>query len=70
MEITIHGMSHEGDGVGRTPDGQVVFVEGGLPGDTVRVEFTAKKKKVQFGRVQELLVPSPDRVVQPEQVVA
>ncbi len=63
MEITIHGMSHEGDGVGRTPDGQVVFVEGGLPGDTVRVEFTAKKKKVQFGRVEELLVPSPERVV-------
>ena len=63
MEITIHGMSHEGDGVGRTPDGQVVFVEGGLPGDVVLVEFTAKKKKVQFGRVKELLVASPDRVV-------
>ena len=63
MEITIHGVSHEGDGVGRTADGQVVFVEGGLPGDTVRVEFTTKKKKIQFGRVVDIVKPSEERVV-------
>ena len=63
MEIVIHGVSHEGDGVGRTPEGKIVFVQGGLPGDTARVELTVKKKKVQHARLTDLVVPSANRVV-------
>jgi 23S rRNA (uracil1939-C5)-methyltransferase len=63
MEIVIHGVSHEGDGVGRTREGKIIFVQGGLPGDTARVELTVTKKKVQYARVLELVVASEDRVV-------
>lgn len=63
MEIVIHGVSHEGDGVGRTPEGKIIFVQGGLPGDTARVELTVRKKKVQYARLTDLVVASEDRVV-------
>ncbi|MEM9986851.1 MAG: 23S rRNA (uracil(1939)-C(5))-methyltransferase RlmD, partial [Bacteroidota bacterium] len=41
--------------------GEVVFVEGGVPGDRARVHVYGKKKKVLAGRVEELLSPSEKR---------
>lgn len=61
QDISIHGMSANGEGVGRLPDGRVVFVDGTLPGDTARVELTETRKRVQYGRVDAIVRPSSGR---------
>ena len=55
VELTIEDMSTEGQGIGRTDGGLVVFVQGALPGDTAAVELTKVKKNYAFGRIVELL---------------
>src|SRR5919197_526757 len=64
LELTIDDLAFGGEGVGRV-DGYVVFVRGGLPGDRLRVRLTEARGR--FGRavVDEVLVPSPDRVAPP-----
>ena len=61
VELTIEDMSAEGQGIGRTEDGMVVFVSGALPGDTARVELTKVKKNYALGRAAELLHESEFR---------
>ena len=41
--------------------GLVVFVSGGVKGDRVRARLTKVKKNMAFGRVEEILEPSPLR---------
>lgn len=43
-------------------EGRVVLVSGGIPGERARIEIERTGKGVAFGRVVEVLVPSPDRV--------
>jgi 23S rRNA (uracil1939-C5)-methyltransferase len=62
VDIVIDGMGASGDGVGRLPDGRVVFVGRALPGDRVRVRPAAATKKVQFAELVEVLSPSADRI--------
>ncbi|MCI3922837.1 23S rRNA (uracil(1939)-C(5))-methyltransferase RlmD [Paenibacillus sp. TRM 82003] len=64
MELSIVGLAHEGEGVGRV-EGFTLFVPGALPGETVRARVGEVKK--QFGRADllEVLVASPDRVAPP-----
>src|ERR671922_2953569 len=64
LELTIDDLAFGGEGVGRV-DGYVVFVRGGLPGDRLRVRLTEARGR--FGRavIDEVLVPSPDRVAPP-----
>ena len=44
-------------------DGRKLFVWGGLPGETVRVQVTKKKSHYSEGVVADVLTKSPDRVV-------
>lgn len=60
-ELTITGMTAEGAGVGRA-DGVAVFVPLTAVGDTARVKIVKAAKNYAFGRLEELLIPSPDRV--------
>lgn len=53
-----------GDGLCRV-DGMAVFVEGAVPGDTVEVLITRKKKDWARGRVMSLITASPDRIAAP-----
>ncbi len=46
-------------------NGQVVFVEGAIPGDIAEVHVFRKQKKILIGRVTQLVKPSPDRVNPP-----
>lgn len=61
-DVTIHGISVNGEGVGRLPDGRVVFVESALPGDVVRINLTETRKRVVYAELLQVLEPSSDRV--------
>ena len=60
--VPIHGVADRGKGVGRTPDGLVLFVEGAVPGDIADVFVQKKKGGFGEGRVERLLQASPQRV--------
>ena len=59
--VPIHGVADRGKGVGRTPDGLVLFVEGAVPGDIADVFVQKKKGGFGEGRIENLLQPSPYR---------
>ena len=61
VTVTLTGMAAGGDAVGRA-DGMVLFTAFGLPGETVAVEVTERKKNFARGQVSQVLVASPDRV--------
>ena len=60
--LTIEGISQKGKGVGRTPDGQVVFVKGAIPGDIVSVTVQKKRRRHLEGKVSNIIKASPDRI--------
>ncbi len=60
-ELTITGMTAEGNGVGRTEDGIAVFVAKTAVGDRIRCRIAKVEKRFAYGIVEELLVPSADR---------
>lgn len=62
VDAEVNDLAFQGRGVARI-DGLVVFVDGGLPGDRVRVEITGRHRRFVESRVLEILEPSPDRVL-------
>lgn len=62
IEIYLDRPANGGASVGRDENGRAVFCEGGLPGETVRVNITSAKKRFARGQVIEVLNASPDRV--------
>ncbi|TBW34497.1 class I SAM-dependent RNA methyltransferase [Siculibacillus lacustris] len=65
--VSITDVAHKGDGVGLVGEGveeRRLFVGGALPGETVRVSISGEGVN-ERGRVEELLVASPDRVEAP-----
>ncbi len=61
FELDIHDLSHDGRGVGRR-ENKAVFVDGALPGETVRVEQTGRNRHFDEGRTIEVLKASDERV--------
>lgn len=61
-ELEIERLASSGEGVGRGPDGRVVFVPFTVPGDRVRVEIVEERKRFLRGELRELLAPGPGRV--------
>ena len=59
--IEITGYTAEGNGVGRL-DGMAVFVPGAAVGDTLQVRIVKTLKNYAFGKIEELVVPSKDRI--------
>ncbi|CBL44529.1 23S rRNA (Uracil-5-)-methyltransferase [gamma proteobacterium HdN1] len=64
VELLVERFSDEGRGIG-TLDGKIIFVDGALPGERVRFQYTYCSSKRDEGRVVEVLEPSPDRVEPP-----
>lgn len=64
LELLIDRFSHEGRGIAYQ-DGKLIFVEGALPGETVRATCYAKHKKYDEYKTVEVLSASPDRVQPP-----
>ncbi|MBK7949476.1 MAG: class I SAM-dependent RNA methyltransferase [Deltaproteobacteria bacterium] len=60
--LTITALASDGDGIARTADGRVVFVEGAVPGDRVVLGDVTRRRKVLRGRIARLVEASPDRV--------
>ncbi len=54
-----------GEAIARDADGRVVFVNGALPGERVRVEITEHKRDWARARVVEIIDASPHRVRPP-----
>ena len=62
VELAIDALAAGGDGVGRAPDGRVVFVPLAAPGDRVRVRLVEEKPRFARGEIEALLAPGPARV--------
>lgn len=60
--ISISGIADKGMSVGRDEEGNVYFLQGGVPGDVVDAVIKKKKKGVPFGFVKETKTFSPHRV--------
>lgn len=65
MELIITTVASDGRGVGRAPNGKVVFVEGALPGETVEVEVTDDRSRFSSAHVLTVRSPSPERAEAP-----
>lgn len=63
--VRIEKVVAEGDGLGRLPDGRVVFVEGGLPGELVSIRIVKQSRDYARAVTLEVLEASPDRVDPP-----
>ncbi|GED22974.1 TRAM domain-containing protein [Halomonas halmophila] len=64
-ELTIHGLAHDGRGVGRHADGKTVFVDGALDGERVRASVHVSRKRFDEAHVSEVVEASPARATPP-----
>jgi len=60
-EVEIDGIASGGAGLGRLPDGRVVFVPRAAPGDRVRIEVERGAERWTRGEILEVLSPGDDR---------
>jgi 23S rRNA (uracil1939-C5)-methyltransferase len=61
---TVTSFSHDCRGVARL-DGKAVFIDGALPGETVRFRYLHRQKRYDTAEVVEIIKPSADRVIPP-----
>lgn len=61
ITAVIESLNHEGRGVAHV-DGKVVFVDGALPGESVRFVYSKRHKRHDDAKVQEVLSASPERI--------
>lgn len=61
ITIEVTDMTHEGSGVGHY-EGMAVFIPGSAPGDKLLVRIVKVNKTHCFGRIEEILSPSQDRI--------
>lgn len=61
IELQITGTTHDGKGVGRYND-FVIFVPHCAEGETVKVHVLSVKKNLAYGKLLEVIVPSPARI--------
>lgn len=62
INLNITAMSSEGSGIGRTEDGLAVFVPMSAVGDELSVRILKVKKTLAYGRIEEIIKPSADRI--------
>ncbi len=63
--LTIERVVAGGAGLAREADGRVVFVDGALPGEAVRVRITERKRDFARAVATDIVEASPDRVTPP-----
>ncbi|MBQ7535144.1 MAG: 23S rRNA (uracil(1939)-C(5))-methyltransferase RlmD, partial [Stomatobaculum sp.] len=62
LEMEITDLGSEGEGIGRT-GAFLWFVKDALPGDRIKASVMKVKKNYGYARLQEILIPGPDRIV-------
>jgi 23S rRNA (uracil1939-C5)-methyltransferase len=62
VRLRTHAVAVGGDAIGRTEDGKVVFVDGGLPDEVLDVAFDDDRKDFAKGHVAAVIEASPARV--------
>lgn len=62
FEAEITGLTHDGRGVARRPDGKAVFVAGALPGERVMASQTGRHRSFDEAKTVEVLHAAPERV--------
>jgi 23S rRNA (uracil1939-C5)-methyltransferase len=68
--LAVTALAVGGEGVAREPSGRVVFVEGALPGERVRVAVTDERHSHARATLVEVAEPAPARVTPPCRFVA
>lgn len=61
IEIEIAAMSSDGNGVAKV-DGMVIFVPFSSVGDKLIIQIVKVQKNYCYGKIEKILVPSPDRI--------
>ena len=62
IRLRIDDLHPDGNGIGRTEDGMVVFVSLTVPGDVCEVLIIKETSNYLIGKLQTLLTPSPHRI--------
>ncbi|MBO4352547.1 MAG: 23S rRNA (uracil(1939)-C(5))-methyltransferase RlmD [Eggerthellaceae bacterium] len=60
--VEVERMAYSADAIGHLSEGKTVFIEGGVPGDTVEVVLTEEKPSFARGKVVRVVEASPDRI--------
>jgi len=60
--IQISDIGTSGEGIGHLDDGYTLFVQGALPGDTVRAHIIKAQKKYGIAKLVEVIESSTDRI--------
>jgi 23S rRNA (uracil1939-C5)-methyltransferase len=61
IELIVEKVADRGKSLTRI-DGYVIFIQGGIPGDRLRVQIRKAKKKYAEATILEVLEPSPNRI--------
>ena len=64
VTLRIEDISENGEGIGRC-EGYALFVRGAVIGDLAEVRITKAGKSYGYGRLMQIIEPSPDRVSAP-----
>ena len=62
VRLAVSGTTAEGQGVGRTEEGRVLFIPGAAEGDLLDVRILKVTKTVAYGKIEKIIAPSPARV--------
>ena len=70
FRIAIDSLAYGQAGIGRTPEGKVVFVPKTAPGDLVEVELTRETSSYSEGIVTSIIEPQRQPVLTPTPAVS
>lgn len=65
MILSIEKVVFGGEGLGRLPEGKIVFVPYVIPGEKVRITIVEDHKDYAIAQVEDVIDPSPSRVKPP-----
>ncbi|MBO5565081.1 MAG: 23S rRNA (uracil(1939)-C(5))-methyltransferase RlmD [Lachnospiraceae bacterium] len=65
VEVAITDIGDHGEGIGKTKEGYTLFIKDAVPGDTVRAATMKARARYGYAHLEEILSPSPDRVLPP-----
>ena len=68
--VTVELLDDNAAALARMADGRKVRVPGGVPGDEVRLEITARGRKELWAKIIEITTPSPRRIDPPCAIMA